>query len=184
MNIYLLIADLCRQGVIMSSYSHIGFIATEEAGLYLTHRPVSSDEILTMANRLIKRKFARGRAMTSPSEAAAYLPSQMAGFEHETFWALFLDNQHRILAFEMLFTGTLASASVYPREVVKRALQLNAAAIIFAHNHPSGTAVPSQSDRDITRKLKDALALVEVNVLDHFIVGGDDVTSLAELGVI
>ncbi|WP_427500906.1 JAB domain-containing protein [Methylomonas sp. MED-D] len=168
----------------MSSYSHIGFIATEEAGQYLTHRPVSSDEILAMANRLIRRKFARGRAITSPLEAAAFLPAQMAEYEHETFWALFLDNQHRILAFEKLFTGTLASASVYPREVVKRALQLNAAAIIFAHNHPSGTALPSQSDRDITRKLKEALALIEVAVLDHFVVGGDEVTSLAELGMI
>lgn len=168
----------------MSSYSRIGFNATEETGQYITHRPVSADDILAMANRLIRRKFARGRAMTSPSEAAAFLPCQLAGFEHETFWALFLDNQHRILAFEKLFIGTLASASVYPREVVKRALQLNAAAIIFAHNHPSGTAVPSQSDRDITQKLKEALALVEVNVLDHFVVGGDEVTSLAELGAI
>ena len=175
---------LVLQESVMNTLSHIGFVATEAAGLYQTHRPVSSDEILTMANRLIRRKFARGRAMTNPSDAAAYLPAQMAGFEHETFWALFLDNQHRILAFEMLFTGTLASASVYPREVVKRALQLNAAAIIFAHNHPSGTAVPSQSDRDITQKLKEALALVEVNVLDHFVVGGYEVTSLAEQGVI
>lgn len=165
----------------MNGVSHIGFIATETSGEYITHRPVNGDEILAMANRLIKRKFARGRAITNPLDAASYLPAQMAGFEHETFWALFLDNQHRILAFEKLFIGTLASASVYPREVVKRSLQLNAAAIIFAHNHPSGTAVPSQSDRDITRKLKEALSLIEVNVLDHFIVGGDEVTSLAEL---
>lgn len=168
----------------MNSVSTIGFIATETSGEYITHRPVNGDEILAMANRLIRRKFARGRAITNPAEAAAFLPAQLAGFEHETFWALFLDNQHRILAFEKLFIGTLASASVYPREVVKRALQLNAAAIIFAHNHPSGTAVPSQSDRDITQTLKEALALVDVKVLDHFVVGGDEVTSLAELGVI
>ncbi|MCK9608655.1 MAG: DNA repair protein RadC [Methylomonas sp.] len=168
----------------MSSYSRIGFVASEGRGLYETHRPVSSEDIVAMANRLIRIKFARGKAITKPTDAAVYLPAQMAGFEHETFWALFLDNQHRILAFEKLFTGTLASASVYPREVVKRSLQLNAAAIIFAHNHPSGTAIPSQSDKDITHKLKEALALIEVNVLDHFIVGGDDVTSLAELGVI
>ncbi|MGJ0486643.1 MAG: JAB domain-containing protein [Methylomicrobium sp.] len=166
----------------MSSYSRIGFMATEETGQYVTHRPVSSDEILAMANRLIRRKFARGRSMTNPAEAAAYLPARLAHYEHETFWALFLDNQHRVLAFEKLFSGTINSASVYPREVVKRALQLNAAAIIFAHNHPSGTALPSQADRDITRKLKDALALIDVSVLDHFIVGGDEVTSLAEQG--
>lgn len=180
----MILYPLLLQESLMSSYSHIGFIATEEAGLYLTHRPVCSDDIVAMANRLIKHKFARGRAITNPADAAAFLPAQLSGFEHETFWGLFLDNQHRILAFEKLFIGTLASASVYPREVVKRALQLNAAAVIFAHNHPSGTAIPSQSDHEITRKLKDALALVEINVLDHFVVGGDEVTSLAELGVI
>lgn len=168
----------------MSKFSKIGFIATEITGQYITHRPVNADDILAMANRIIRQKLARGRAITSPSEAAAFLPAQLAALEHETFWGLFLDNQHHILAFEMLFTGTIDGASVYPREVVKRSLQLNAAAVIFAHNHPSGTAEPSQSDRAITQKLKDALALIDVKVLDHFVVGGDTVTSLAELGVL
>lgn len=166
----------------MPNYSKIGFVATEATGQYITHRPVDAEDILAMANRLIRRKFARGRTITHPSDAAAYLPLQLARLEHETFWCLFLDNQHHILAFEQLFTGTLTQASVYPREVVKRALQLNAAATIFAHNHPSGTPEPSQSDKAITRKLKEALDLIEVRVLDHFIVGGDLVTSLAELG--
>ena len=135
-----------------------------------------------MANQLIRRKFARGRAIISPQIAASYLPAQLANFEHETFWCLFLDNQHRVLAFEKLFTGTIDQASVYAREVVKRTLQVNAAAVIFAHNHPSGTKMPSQSDLDITTKLKAALGLIDVKVLDHFIVGADEVTSLAELG--
>jgi len=159
-----------------------GFIATEQAGQYMTDRPVNADEILAMANQLIRRKFARGPAITSPEIAATYLPVQLAHFEHETFWALFLDNQHRVLAFEQLFTGTIDQSSVYPREVVKRTLQLNAAAIIFAHNHPSGISVASKADRDITDRLKSALALIDVKVLDHFIVGADEVTSLAELG--
>ena len=159
-----------------------GFIATEQAGQYITDRPVTADEILAMANQLIRRKFARGRAIISPQIAASYLPAQLANFEHETFWCLFLDNQHRVLAFEKLFTGTIDQASVYSREVVKRTLQLNAAAVIFAHNHPSGTSIASQSDLDITIKLKAALALIDVKVLDHFIVGADEVTSLAELG--
>ncbi len=159
-----------------------GFIATEQAGQYITDRPVDADEILAMANRLIRRKFARGRSIISPEIAASYLPIQLAHFEHETFWTLFLDNQHRVLAFEQLFTGTIDQSSVYAREVVKRTLQLNAAAVIFAHNHPSGYSVPSQADRDITDKLRSALALIDVKVLDHFVVGADQVTSMAELG--
>ncbi len=159
-----------------------GFIATEQAGQYITDRPVNADEILAMANQLIRRKFARGRSITSPEIAATYLPVQLAQFEHETFWALFLDNQHRVLAFEQLFSGTIDQSSVYPREVVKRTLQLNAAAIIFAYTHPSGISVASKADRDITDRLKAALALIDVKVLDHFIVGADEVTSLAELG--
>ena len=123
-----------------------------------------------------------GGPLSAPQIAASYLPAQLAQFEHETFWCLFLDNQHRVLAFEKLFTGTIDQAQVYSREVVKRTLQLNAAALIFAHNHPSGTKVPSQIDLDITIKLKAALALIDVKVLDHFIVGADEVTSLAELG--
>lgn len=159
-----------------------GFRAAEQKGQYVTDRPVNADEILDMANRLIRRKFARGRPITSPGIAATYLPVRLAQLEHETFWVLFLDNQHRVLAFEQLFGGTIDQSSVYPREVVKRALQLNAAAVIFAHNHPSGYGVPSQSDRDITDRLRSALALIDVKVLDHFVVGADQVTSLAELG--
>jgi DNA repair protein RadC len=159
-----------------------GFIATEQAGQYITNRPVNADEILAMANKLIRHKFARGKAITNPQLAASYLPVRLAQLEHETFWTLFLDNQHRVLAFEQLFTGTIDQSSVYPREVVKRTLQLNASAVIFAHNHPSGISVASQADRNITDRLKAALALIDVKVLDHFIVGADEVTSLAEQG--
>ena len=158
------------------------FIASDKTGEYVITRPVDAEDILTMAKQLISRKYARGRLINSPKEAASYFPHKLSEFEYETFWALFLDNQHRVLAFEKLFTGTIDQASVYPREVLKRALQLNAKAIIFAHNHPSGQAEPSQCDIQITQKLKQALAIVDINVLDHFVVAADNVTSMAELG--
>lgn len=158
------------------------FIAGENSGEYITTRPVDAEDILTMAKQLISRKYARGRIIDNPRAAADYLPHKLAEYEHETFWALFMDNQHRVLAFEKLFTGTIDQASVYPREVLKRALQLNAKAIIFAHNHPSGQTEPSNSDIQITQKLKQVLNLVDINVLDHFIVAAENVTSMAELG--
>ena len=158
------------------------FIAGENSGEYITTRPVDAEDILQMAKQLISRKYAKGRVIDSPKVAASFLPHKFSELEHETFWVMFLNNQHRVLAFEKLFTGTIDQASVYPREVVKRALQLNAQAIIFAHNHPSGHAEPSHSDIQITQKLKQALALVDINVLDHFIVAAENVTSMAELG--
>lgn len=159
-----------------------GFRAGEKPGEYVTSGPVTADAIMAMAQQLMRRKFARGRVLDSPRAAASYFPAHLALLEYETFWAVFLDNQHRVLAFEQLFRGTIDQAAVYPREVVKRALQLNAKAVIFAHNHPSGNSAPSASDLAITQRLKGALALVEVTVLDHFIIAADTVTSLAELG--
>ncbi len=159
-----------------------GFLAGEQPGEYVLQGPITEDVILGMAQQLISQKFARGQALDNPHRVREYLPVHLALLEHETFWALFLDNQHRVIIFEQLFTGTIDQASVYPREVVKRGLQLNAKAVIFAHNHPSGNSTPSQSDKVITQKLKDALALVDITVLDHLVVGADEVTSLAELG--
>jgi DNA repair protein RadC len=108
----------------------------------------------------------------------------IADREHEVFVCLWLDAQHRVLRFEELFRGTLTQTSVYPREIVKAGLRANAAAVIFAHNHPSGAAQPSQADELLTRNLKDALALVEVKVLDHFIVAGPHALSFAERGLL
>ncbi|MEM9604265.1 MAG: DNA repair protein RadC [Pseudomonadota bacterium] len=120
--------------------------------------------------------------LDNPHAAADVLRAELAHLSHEVFACLWLDNRHRVLAFEVLFRGTLDSASVYPREVVKRALAVNAAAVIFAHNHPSGCAEPSAADRDITGALRRALALVSVRVLDHLVVGVSDTVSLAERG--
>lgn len=142
------------------------------------------------AQRTVKRalslleKYLRepGAAFTSTGAARDWLRLQLAGLEREVFVVVYLDNQHRLLACEMLFTGSIRSTEVHPREVVKVALRHNAAAVILAHNHPSGMAEPSQADRLITDRLKTALALVDVHVLDHLIIGGLDVVSFAERG--
>ena len=121
---------------------------------------------------------------SSSGATRRYLQIHLKNLQQEVFVCLFLDNQHRLLAQETLFRGTIDGASVYPREVVKRALFHNAAALIFAHNHPSGVAEPSQADINITRRLKEALDLVGVRTLDHLIIGEGEVTSLAENGVL
>ncbi|WP_017431132.1 RadC family protein [Vreelandella jeotgali] len=137
---------------------------------------------LELSRRHLASQLARGNALTSPALVRHYLTSRMRHLGHEEFAALFLDTQHRILRFESLFRGTLNSASVYPREVAKRTLELNAGAVILAHNHPSGVSEPSDADRRITRKLQDALELLDVRVLDHFVVGDGEVTSFVERG--
>lgn len=140
--------------------------------------------VLEMARRHFVEILERGDALTSPEATRAFLSAQLRGYHHEVFACLFLDNQHRVIEFEELFRGTIDGASVYPREVLKRALQHNASAMIFAHNHPSGICEPSQADRLITDKLKDALGLVDIRVLDHFIIGDGMPYSFAEHGLI
>ncbi|KFX68130.1 DNA repair protein RadC [Pseudomonas taeanensis MS-3] len=131
---------------------------------------------------LDQRIFTRGPELTSPSLVADYLKLQLAQQDHEVFGVVFLDAKHRVLQFEVLFHGSIDGASVYPRQVVKRALAHNAAAVILTHNHPSGCPQPSQADRTLTARLKETLALVEVRVLDHLIVGEGRPLSLAEYG--
>ncbi|MBU2570015.1 MAG: DNA repair protein RadC [Gammaproteobacteria bacterium] len=140
--------------------------------------------VLEMARRHFCEILQRGDALTSPDITRAYLSAQLRGYSYEVFACLFLDNQHRVLRLEELFRGTIDSASVYPREVAKAALQHNAAAVIFAHNHPSGISEPSQADRHITDKLKQALALFDIRVLDHFIIGDGLPYSFAEHGLL
>ncbi|MDD5274178.1 MAG: DNA repair protein RadC [Methylovulum sp.] len=140
--------------------------------------------VLEMAKRHFKEILQRGNALTSPDITRAYLSAQLRGYNYEVFACLFLDNQHRVIVLEELFRGTIDGASVYPREVAKRALFHNAAAIIFAHNHPSGIAEPSQADRHITDKLRQALNLFDIRVLDHFIIGDGLPYSFAEHGLL
>ncbi len=137
-----------------------------------------------LARRALQEEMRGGDVLNSPGAVRDYLRLLLGGRTQEVFMVIFLDAQHRALASEEMFHGTLTQTSVYPREVVKRALHHNAAAVIFAHNHPSGVAEPSQSDRLLTDTLKQALALVDVRVLDHFIVAGTTCLSFAERGMV
>ena len=140
--------------------------------------------VMEMAKRHFKEIIQRGNALTSPEITRSYLSAQLRGYSYEVFACLFLDNQHRVIQLDELFRGTIDGASVYPREVVKQALHHNAAAVIFAHNHPSGVTEPSQADKQITEKLKKALDLFDIRVLDHFIIGDGEPYSFAEHGLI
>jgi DNA repair protein RadC len=137
-----------------------------------------------MSRRYLRECLERGDVLSSPEDTRNFLMSELSGRTYEVFACLFLDNKHRVIKFEELFYGTIDGASVYPREVVRRALQHNAAALILAHNHPSGIAEPSQADIAITRKLKEAMSLIDVRVLDHLVIGDGYSVSLAERGLV
>jgi DNA repair protein RadC len=140
--------------------------------------------VLEMSRRYLGEELERGDALTTPQAVRRYLKNRLYSYPYEVFACLFLDNRHRLIQYEELFRGTVDGSSVHPREVVSRALHHNAAAVILAHNHPSGVAEPSQADTRITRRLRDALALVDIRVLDHVIVGDGEPSSFAELGLI
>ncbi|KVR89655.1 JAB domain-containing protein [Burkholderia vietnamiensis] len=144
----------------------------------------TAEQILEAARQSIERKMQRGTSFTSPAAVKEYLRAKLAGYEHEVFAVLFMDTQHRLIEYAEMFRGTIDGASVYPRELVKEALRLNAAAVIVSHNHPSGNPEPSGADRALTQRLKEALGLVDVRVLDHIIVAGTDTTSFTERGLI
>lgn len=138
---------------------------------------------LEMARRVMDEPLRQGDPLRSPADTRRFLASRLGTYPHEVFAGLFLDNRHRVIRYQELFRGTIDGASVYPREVVREALGCNAAAVIFAHNHPSGVAEPSQADIQLTQRLKDALGLVDIRVLDHMVVGHGEVISLAERGL-
>jgi DNA repair protein RadC len=138
--------------------------------------------VLEMARRCLWEDLQRGDGLTSPQQSRDYLQAQLSQEPREVFAALFLDSQHRVLSFEKLFYGTINNAAVHPREVVRRCLELGAAALIVAHNHPSGIAEPSQADRQITEQLQRALALIDVRLLDHIVIGQGLCSSFAERG--
>ena len=156
-------------------------LVRDAQGRYL---PASADQIIEAARQVIDQKMQRGVSFTSPTLVKEYLVAKLSGFEHEVFAVLFLDTQHRLIEYSEMFRGTIDSASVYPREVVKEALRLNSAAVIISHNHPSGNLEPSSADKALTARLKEALALVDVRTLDHIIVAGADTTSFAERGLL
>ncbi len=162
----------------------IPYFIADNNGKYKATRALTEKQIMSAAKALIKKKFTKGVSITSPDATIAYLRSQYANYEYEAFICIFLDNQHRIIKVVEMFKGTIDGASIYPREVVKKALELNAAAVIFAHNHPSGVHTPSEADKSITQKLKQALDLVDIRTLDHFIIGGAGYYSFSEFGLI
>ena len=137
-----------------------------------------------LARRYYAQSLPSGEMIRSPTDTEAFLKSRMRHLGHELFCCLFLDNRHRVLRFDEMFRGTIDGTTVYPREVVKEALAVNAAAVILAHNHPSGVAEPSQADERITRRLKSALELVDIRLLDHLIIGDGQATSLASRGLV
>lgn len=143
-----------------------------------------AQQIIEAAQRIMETRAMYGNALTSPGAVRDYLRLAISAKEFEVFVCVWVDAQHRVLAFEEMFRGTLTQTSVYPREIVKGALKANAAAVIFAHNHPSGAAQPSQADELLTRNLKEALRLVDVKVLDHFIIAGAESLSFAERGLL
>ncbi len=140
--------------------------------------------MLELSQRHLHEQLAERDVLTSSALTRQYLRARLRHYEHEVFACLYLDNQHRVVTLEELFTGTIDGAAVYPREVVKRCLRHNAAAVIFAHNHPSGIAEPSQADIAITRRLTAALNTIDVRVLDHVVVGRNDAVSFAERGLL
>ncbi|MFJ2693505.1 DNA repair protein RadC [Pseudomonas sp. NPDC087336] len=156
--------------------------ASESTGTYQIESPVSETDILLMARQLANLRLRRGRALTSPKEVFSHLQVLLGDYEHEVFALLLLDNRHRVIVFHELLRGTLDSANVYPREVVKTALEHNAAATVLVHNHPSGDPEPSQADLTLTHKLQEVLNLVGVRTLDHIVVGHEGCVSLAEQG--
>lgn len=138
--------------------------------------------VLEVGRRCLGQELRRHETLRTPMDSAAFLRARMSDYPYEVFAVVFLDNRHRVIAFEEMFRGTIDGASVHPREVVRACLRHNAAAVIFAHNHPSGVAEPSESDRAITTELRQALSLVGVRVLDHFVIGADAPVSLAQRG--
>jgi DNA repair protein RadC len=153
----------------------------DERGLY---HVASADQILSAARQAIEQKFQRGIACTSPAMIKEYLCAKLAAMDHEVFAVMLMDNQNCLIEYVEMFHGSINQAAVYPREVVKLALKHNAAAMIVSHNHPSGSAEPSEADKMMTQTLQKALALVDVRLLDHVIVAGGTTASFAQRGLL
>lgn len=178
--------DLAR--ALLNEYGSLGALLAADQRRFCATRGLGPAKyaqlqaVLVMAQRHLRENMKRGDTLTDPQATRDYLQMQLAHQPHEVFAVVFLDTRHRVQAYEELFRGTLDGAAVYPREVVKAALAHNAAAVIFAHNHPSGIAEPSRADRDLTTRLREALALVDVRTLDHLVIGHGEVVSFAERG--
>ena len=180
--------DMAR--ALLSEYGSLDALLSAERERFCATRGLGAAKyaqlqaVLEMARRHAGETLEEADALSDPRATRRYLTLKMGHTPHEVFAGLFLDTRHRVIAFEELFRGTIDGAAVYPREVVKAALKHNAAAVIFAHNHPSGIAEPSAADRDITTRLVDALGLVDIRVLDHFVIARQQSVSFAERGLL
>jgi DNA repair protein RadC len=155
----------------------------EAPGCYRVARVVSADDIITQARKILAGRCAPGSCLASTRDAREYLMHELAGLDREVFGAIFLDQRHCVLAIETIFRGTIAKVDVYPREVARRALAHNAAALVAFHNHPSGSCRPSRMDEIVTERLKAALSWIDVRLLDHLVIAAGDTASLADLGI-
>ncbi|MFV1983574.1 MAG: DNA repair protein RadC [Thiohalomonadales bacterium] len=180
--------DLARD--LLHSFGSLRALLTCDLDEFTQHKGLGTAKyaqlqaVLEMSRRHLSESMIKSDILTDPAATKQFLHAKLRDYDHEVFAALYLDSQHQVIHFEELFQGSIASATVYPREVVKNALKHNAATVIFAHNHPSGIAEPSQADQQITQKLKSALALIDIQVLDHIIIGDSDCTSFAERGLL
>ena len=157
---------------------------SEQPAVYVLPQVAADDEIITQALAILAKRTRRGDVLSSPAAVHGYLQLSIGGREHEVFGCVWLNAQNGVIEIEEIFRGTLTQTSCYPREIVKGALKVNAAGVIFFHNHPSGIAEPSHADQTLTQSLKAALAMVDVKVVDHFIVAGGDFLSFAERGLL
>lgn len=148
------------------------------------YRPATAQETLAAARKAISQQFRRGRVLNSPAVVREYLRITIAPLEHEVFCLVLLDGRRQLIAMRELFRGTINAAVIHPREVLKEALKYNAAFVILAHNHPSGVAEPSAADEIITQRIKDVLGMIDVGLIDHLVVGGNDIVSMAERGLV
>ena len=156
----------------------------DDSGLYTFTRPVAEKEVIEIACSLLKPKYDQNPILSSSRAVIDYLKLELSPLEREVFVCFFLNSKNKMIAFETIFLGTINFSAVHPREIIKRALYLNARAVIFAHNHPSGDPSPSREDIELTETLKAALKLVDLSVLDHIIVAGDRSVSLSDRGLI
>ena len=167
-----------------TNYQNPSLLIEADDDKFLLSEPVTKTDMYHLMLQMLEEEYFRTDCLTSPDSVRDYLHIKLAKYQHEVFCCIYLNSQHEVIGFEELFRGTIDSASVYPREVVKHCLNNNAAAVIFCHNHPSGSAKPSEADKSLTRRLQDALGLVDITVLDHLVIAGAQTTSFAEVGLL
>lgn len=160
------------------------FEINSRTGVFTVVRPVTADEIIVKAKTILAARVLNTRQLSDFGQVKDYLMTELAGLEHEVFGVVLLNNRHRVLGCRKLFNGTIAGCAVYSREIVGAVLPCNAAAVILFHNHPSGIAEPSRADEILTLRLKEALALIDVQVLDHIVIGGFDAVSFSARGLL